>query len=292
MTLLKAARSYLGLCKATLSFFVAMSAATGFLLADHPTSTVLPALITGIFLMACGAGALNHCQEWKTDALMSRTSRRPIPAGRIQPSCARRFSMVLIGSGAIVLLSAGGWSVPLLGIAAVFGYNGFYTWAKRRYAFAAIPGALIGAIPPAMGWLAGGGYFDTRLAVVCFFFFMWQVSHFLIHQKIFGKEYEAIRLPAVTAVLAGSQIDRLMFQWLLAAAVSLQLVTLQGLIHSSLIHLSLLAASLGLIAGGISILVRHAPNYSAIFSSTNAFMLAAMTLILIDRFPCCLGPSG
>jgi protoheme IX farnesyltransferase len=292
MTLRETVRSYLGLSKVTISFFAALSAATGLLLANQPLGAALPALIMGVFLMACGACALNHYQERKTDALMPRTSGRPLPSGKIQPVDALRFSLVLIGSGAAVLLSIGVLTAPLLGLAAILWYNGFYTWLKAHNAFAAIPGALVGAIPPAIGWTAGGGSFDARLAAICFFFFMWQVPHFLIHQQAFGKEYEENHLPSLTAVFTGAQLDRLTFQWLLAAAVSLQLIIFYGLIQSSLVHISLLAASLWFAAGAIALMRRRTPRYTGIFMSTNTFMLVSMLLIVADRLPRCLGWAG
>ena len=292
MTLRETVRSYLGLCKATISFFAALSAATGLLLANHSHGTALPVLIMGVFLMACGACALNHYQERKTDGLMPRTADRPIPAGKIQPADALLFSLVLSGSGLAVLLSTGVWTAPLLGLAAILWYNGLYTWLKVRNAFAAIPGALVGAIPPAIGWTMGGGHFDARLAAICFFFFMWQVPHFLIHQQAFRKEYEEIHLPSLTTVFTGTQLDRLTFQWLLAAAVSLQLVLYYGLIQSSLIHLSLIATSLWFITKGIALIKKRKPNYTDIFMSTNHFMLTAMLLIFADRLPRCVGWMG
>jgi heme o synthase len=293
MRLREAVRPYPGLCKATISFFAALSAAAGFLLADNPLGIVLPTLFTGVFLMACGASALNHYQDRKSDSLMTRTAGRPIPSGKIRPADALRFSLVMIGSGAVVLLFSGAIIAPLLGLAAVLWYNGFYTWLKAHHAFAAIPGALVGAIPPAIGWTAGGGYIcDARLAAICFFFFMWQVPHFLLHQHAFGKEYEAIPLPSLTAVFTGAQLDRLTFQWLLSAAASLQLVILYGLILSSLVQISLMAASLWFAARGITLIGRGAPGYPGIFKSTNHFMIVAIVLIFVDRFFGCMGWAG
>src|SRR5271157_5494885 len=121
-------RSYLCLCKVKISFFAALSAATGLLLAAHKPWPVLPALITGVFLMACGACALNHWQERATDALMRRTAKRPIPSGRIKPRHALVFGVVLIFAGAVALLFTGVLAAPLLGLSAAFWYNGFYVW--------------------------------------------------------------------------------------------------------------------------------------------------------------------
>lgn len=278
--------SYLCLCKVKISFFAALSAAAGVLLGAHDPWPVLPALITGVFLMSCGACALNHWQERTTDALMARTAKRPIPSGRVKPGHALFFAFALICSGVIVLLLTGTLAVSLLGIAAVLWYNGFYTWFKGRSAFAAIPGALIGAITPAIGWIAGGGNIvDPRLAVLSFFFFMWQVPHFFIHLLVFGKEYERAGLPSLTAVFTEAQLDRLTFQWIMATAVSLQLVILFGPIRSPLVHISLLLVSLWLAINGINLVRVHAPGYTGVFKRANYFMLMVILFMFFDKLP-------
>ena len=279
-------RSYLALCKVKISFFASLSAATGLLLTGRPPGAGLFALFTGVFLMACGACALNHYQERKTDALMARTAGRPMPAGRIEPGRALCFAITLVCSGCVVLMSTGTLAAPLLGLTAVLWYNGFYTWLKTRTAFAVIPGALVGAIPPAIGWIAGGGsLLDPRLAAFSFFFFMWQVPHFFIHLLAFGKEYEEAGLPSLTVVFTGAQLNRLTFQWILATAASLQLVGLFGLIQSPLVQISLLAVSLWLAVQGVNFMKGREQGYISIFKRTNYFMLIVMLLIFIDKLP-------
>ena len=280
------ARSYLCLCKVKISFFAALSAATGLLLGAHGPWVVMPALVTGVFLMACGACALNHWQERATDALMRRTARRPIPSGRIKPGHALFFAVALVCAGAIVLFFTGALAAPLLGLAAVLWYNGFYTWFKSRNAFAAVPGALVGAIPPAIGWIAGGGsLLDPRLVVLSFFFFMWQVPHFLIHLLAFGREYEEAGLPSLTEIFSGAQLDRLTFQWIIATAASLQLVIFFGLLRSPIIHISLIAVSLWLAINGTNLIRGREPEYTSVFRRNNYFMLMVMMFIFLDKLP-------
>ena len=279
-------RSYLCLCKVKISFFAALSAATGLVLGTQSPWSVLPTLMAGVFLMACGACALNHWQERATDALMLRTARRPIPSGKIKPGRALFFAVTLISSGTIVLFLTGTLAAPLLGLAAVFWYNSFYTWLKSRSAFAAIPGAMVGAIPPAIGWIAGGGsLLDPRSAALSFFFFMWQVPHFFIHLLAFGKEYEEAGLPSLTAVFTRAQLDRLTFQWITATAVSLQLVIFFGLLQSALVHVSLTAVSLWLVINGTNFMREHEPSYKDVFKKTNYFMLMVMIFIFFDKLP-------
>ena len=88
---------------------------------------------------------------------MTRTSRRPIPSGKIRPGQALGLALLLILSGEGLLLFTGNTAVPLLGAVAVCWYNVLYTGLKKVSAFAVVPGALVGAIPPVMGWAAGGG---------------------------------------------------------------------------------------------------------------------------------------
>ena len=279
-------RSYLCLCKVKISFFAALSAATGLLLVAHKPWPALPPLVAGVFLMACGACALNHWQERATDALMRRTAKRPIPSGRIKPGHALVFGVALIFAGAVTLLFTGVLAAPLLGLSAAFWYNGFYIWFKSRNAFAAIPGALVGAIPPAMGWITGGGsLLDARLAVLSFFFFMWQVPHFFIHLLVFGKEYEEAGFPSLTTFFTGDQLDRLTFQWIMATSVSLQLVIIYGPLQSPLIHMSLIAVSLWLAINGINFIRAHVSGYTGVFKRTNHFMLMVMLFMFFDKLP-------
>jgi protoheme IX farnesyltransferase len=217
---------------------------------------------------------------------MQRTARRPIPAGRITPVSALSFAFTLICSGAIALFFTGTVAAPILGLGAVLWYNGPYTWLKKHSAFAAIPGALVGAIPPAIGWMAGGGsLLDPRLAVISFFFFMWQVPHFFIHLLAFGEEYEAAGLPSLTAVFTKAQMARLTFQWIMATAMSLQLVIFCGLVGSPLVRISLIAISLWLVMSGINFVRGRESGYTGLFKRTNYFILLVMILIFFDKLP-------
>jgi protoheme IX farnesyltransferase len=273
----------LSLCKPGISFYASMSAVAGLIIASRSPWAAVPLVGAGVFLMACGACAFNQYQERATDALMARTAGRPIPTGRIEPRPALFLSAALLCAGCTVLGLTGPPAAPLLGIAAVLWYNGFYTWFKARNAFAAIPGAMAGAVPPAIGWVVGGGsLLDPRLAFLCCFFFMWQVPHFFAHQLAFGKEYEEIGFPSLIAVFTGPQLKRLICQWLIAAAVGLQVV-IYGLIGSPFVRAALLAVSLWAAAIGIRVMTGRRPGYTGAFRATNYFILAVMLLIFLDK---------
>ena len=213
------------LTKLKISVFATLSACAGFILARGGISWEMATPGMGILLLACGSCALNQYQEREIDRRMLRTRGRPLPAGKMPPAQALLTSGVLIGSGFLVLFLLGrGW-VWLLGLFAVFWYNGVYLYLKRRTAWAILPGALIGAIPPAIGWVSGeGGLTDPRLGAICFFFFIWQVPHFWVLLLIFSEDYERAGLPNLARRLTAGKLERITFFWILSTAASCILI--------------------------------------------------------------------
>jgi protoheme IX farnesyltransferase len=286
MMMKEAARIALCLCKVRISLFSSLSAAMGFFLVADPAWEMFPALFAGVFLLACGACALNQYQERDVDARMPRTAKRPIPSGKIPPGRALGVALLLILTGEGLLLLVGNAVVPTLGMAAVLWYNVLYTGLKKKSAFAAVPGALIGAIPPAMGWTAGGGRLaDPSLAALAFFFFMWQVPHFWLHVLSYGSDDRAAGLPSLSDVFHNAQLERLTCQWVSATAVSALLLGLCGLLQSPPAKILLFAVSLWLVFDGITLPMRGESSHAKLFRHTNYYMLLVMTLALVDRLP-------
>ncbi|MGV8057235.1 MAG: UbiA family prenyltransferase [Smithellaceae bacterium] len=167
------------LCKAKIALLATLSAVAGLFLASTPSGRLTVVLMLGVFLLASGAGALNHYQERHTDLLMNRTAGRPLPAGRIKPETALFLSILLISSGCVILLAGGSPAAAILGLAAVFWYNGFYTWFKARNSFAAIP-RRSGRCHPAGNRLAGRRRKYARFQACRSLFFLLCVAGFFI----------------------------------------------------------------------------------------------------------------
>jgi protoheme IX farnesyltransferase len=210
---------YLILCRAWISLFAACSAATGFFLAPgrHASGVLIP--VASVFLLACGASALNQYQERDIDAKMKRTRGRPLPSGALTPSRAMTVSAALMLAG-LSLAFLNGPVAFTLGLLALVWYNGIYTPLKRTTAFAAIPGAAVGMIAPAIGWASGGAAFDGKIASICFIFFLWQVPHFWLLVLRHGDDYERAGLPSLTKVMTKAQIARITYAWITAAVVA------------------------------------------------------------------------
>jgi heme o synthase len=279
--------AYPELCKMKISFFSALSATAGFCAASSALSAEMVLPVLGVFVLACGSSALNQYQEMDVDARMTRTKKRPLPSGRIAPSNALYLSMALVSSGLILLAVAGSLSAAVLGICAMLWYNGVYTHLKRKTAFAVIPGALVGAIPPAIGWLLGGGGLkDPRLSALCFFFFMWQVPHFWVLLLFHGKEYETAGLPSLSGIFTRTQLVRITRHWMFATVVSSLLIFLYGLVYTHFMTLLLFTVSVWFVWQGIKLTSAHEVTEilsHAIFRKINYYMVSVIILISFDQ---------
>ncbi|HAR45796.1 MAG TPA: protoheme IX farnesyltransferase [Nitrospiraceae bacterium] len=275
----------LRLLRPSVSLFAALSTAAGALL--HFRGEVGPALVasSAVFLLAAGASGLNQYQERELDAMMERTRHRPLPSGSMTPARALIISCALLASGLVLLIPAGGSSAVLLGVAAIVWYNGVYTFLKRKTAFAAVPGALVGALPPAIGWIAAGGsLFDGQLVLLCLFFYLWQIPHFWLLVLRYGEQYEAAGLPSLRRVFREGQLARLTLVWTVAAAASALLLPLAGLVRSPALSLPLGAVVLLIIMSGIGSYIRRVlPGaQSKAFRRINGFVLIVTLILALD----------
>ena len=275
-------QQYGNLCKVKVCVFSALSAMAGCLLAPVPTIGKLLSLALGVFLLACGGSALNQYQERATDALMERTCHRPIPAGHIRPLRALWFALAVLVLALAMLAVIGGLTALLLGLFAVLWYNLLYTYLKRKSAFAICPGALVGVIPPAIGWVAGGGVLsDPRLWALGFLFFMWQMPHFWLLMLDCGKEYEKAGLPCLSTIFPQGQLRRIIFHWIVALAVSSLCISLYGLADAPLLQAALFAAAAWITWNGKNLLVRDGDT-GRLFRMVNAYMFAMVLGIALD----------
>jgi protoheme IX farnesyltransferase len=217
---------------------------------------------------------------------MDRTKSRPIPSGRLNPEAALWISIGLILSGSLLLFFGVGDLALALGLFAVLWYNLIYTPLKQRTAFAAVPGALVGAIPPVLGWTAGGGeIFDPRIGGVALFFFIWQIPHFWLLLLDVSKDYENVRLPSVTKIFSQEQIKRIVFVWLLSAGVSSLILPLFGFLNSSLFYFVLVAAASWLFWNTIMLLRSEGDqgSWRASFIKLNVYAILVISVLSADR---------
>jgi protoheme IX farnesyltransferase len=246
---------------------------------------IIPVL-TGILFIACSSAVLNHIQEWKTDALMDRTKNRPIPSGRITLFSSLNIAATLLIAGSIILYVGGGLLALSLALLNLVWYNGVYTLLKKINPLAIIPGSLVGAIPPAVGWVAAGGYiFDPQIIIVSFFFFIWQIPHFWLLLLVFSKDYEQAGFPTLTQIFNPAQLTRITFIWIIATVVTVLIIPLFGIVKYPVIDFSLLMAGIWLSWKAFKLLksTESRLSFRFAFREINIFALLVVILVSIDK---------
>lgn len=150
--------------------------------------TLLHALV-GTLLVAMSASALNQWLETERDALMHRTSDRPLPSGRLHPAEVLTLAAVTIVLGTLYLGLLVNWTAAGWGLLTWFMYVWVYTPLKVVSPFNTTVGAVAGALPLLIGWSAVGAPLDVRAAAMFAIVFLWQFPHFMAIAWIYRHQY-------------------------------------------------------------------------------------------------------
>lgn len=273
----------LELGKVRISLPIALSALVGFTMKTGSFSGEVWMLMSGVFLMSCSSGAINHIQEYKTDALMPRTKNRPIPSGKISEKGAIWVAFLFFVIGGTILFASFPPIVFITSFLTLLSYNIIYTPLKKLTAFAVVPGSLVGALPPYIGWFAGGGeLIDEQIIWVALFFFIGQIPHFWLLLLMFGKEYTLAGYPSLNSVFNDNQIKRLSYTWILATiatAFVVALTVLQGTITMLILLVYIFYLLFSLTSG---IMVKKDIPVRASFLKLNFMYLLMMIVLIVD----------
>ncbi len=185
------ARVYLDLAKARLSALVLVTTAIGFLLAPLASFDLMRFgwTLIGTALAAFGANALNQCLEAERDARMPRTRNRPLPSGQITPAAAWSFALCCAIVGPVVLWLTIGGLAAMLAAATVALYIFMYTPMKVLTPLNTLVGAVCGAIPPMIGWVAATGDLTAPAWILAAILFLWQMPHFFALAWMYRDDY-------------------------------------------------------------------------------------------------------
>ncbi len=197
-------KNYFDLTKFGIVTFVLFTATGGYFIGqpfiDDISYLDLAFTLVGLYFLSSGSFALNQFQEWEIDQRMPRTSKRPIPSGRVAPKNALIFALSMLSIGFVLNLAVS-WKVALLGLVTVFFYNYLYTvkW-KRKSPFAAVPGAIPGAMPFVIGYTAASNViFDWINFYFFLVMFFWQMPHFWALALRYKDDYAEGGIPVLPA---------------------------------------------------------------------------------------------
>ena len=171
---------YVQLTKLSLSALVVFSAVMGYLIATGAGFSLpsLLALSIGGFLVAGSSNAFNQVIEKDTDRLMNRTADRPLPSGRMSVTEAIITASAMGIAGVLILWKALNPVCGLLSLLSLLLYVFVYTPAKKVTPFSVLIGAIPGAFPPLLGWIAAKNEIGLEALVLYAVQFIWQFPHF------------------------------------------------------------------------------------------------------------------
>ena len=201
---------YIALMKPRVMSLVVFTALVGLMVTPGHLHPVLGfAALLCITIGAGAAGALNMWYDADVDAVMRRTSRRPIPAGRVLPREALAFGVTLaIGSIAVLGLVANWLAASLLAFT-IFFYVAVYTmWLKRATPQNIVIGGAAGAFPPTIGWAAATGTIGLESVLLFLIIFFWTPPHFWALSLWRAEEYARAGIPMLPVVAGRAETRR------------------------------------------------------------------------------------
>ncbi len=277
---------YWELMKPRLVFLVLFSTMIGYFLAagNFSPAPVFWAMMGGTSLVAAASMVLNQWMERDVDALMTRTHRRPIPSGRVDPAEALGFGLVLAVLGIGILEMSVNSLASLIAALTLLSYLFLYTPLKRQTAWCTLVGALPGALPPLIGWAAARGtIWDSGAAVIFMILFLWQMPHFYAIAWIFRQDYAraGLQVLSVSDPEGGQLAKQSVTYALVLLPVSLlpTLIGLTGVFYFSgalLLGILLVAVS----AGCVRSMERGA---RILFRASIIYLSLLFILMLVDK---------
>jgi protoheme IX farnesyltransferase len=203
------AGDYFALLKPRVMSLVVFTALTGLAIAPAHVHPVIA--LTALLCIAVGAGAAGSLNMWydaDIDARMTRTARRPVPSGRIQPGEALAFGLVLATFAVVTLGLMVNLVSALLLAFTIFFYAVIYTaWLKRATPQNIVIGGAAGAFPPMIGWAAAAGSVSLEPILLFLIIFFWTPPHFWALSLYRADDYARAGVPMLP-VVAGDAATR------------------------------------------------------------------------------------
>src|SRR3954453_14524964 len=203
------ARDLITLTKPKVQSLLLFTTITTMYVAGDPSIGLVALTCLGGALSAGGAGAVNHYVDRDIDAVMSRTSTRPIPSGRLPAAVALWFGIGLAVASVLLLGLTVNWLAAALSLSGFLGYVFVYTlWLKRRTPQNIVIGAAAGAVPPLVAWAATTGGLSWWAVYLFAIVFYWTPPHFWALSLLMKNEYAKAGVPMMPVVRGEDETRR------------------------------------------------------------------------------------
>lgn len=278
-------QALLELTKPSVTTLVMVTMVSGALAASRPIQPLLLAI--AMFATACVVGAANAFNMWMerdSDALMSRTRRRPLPTGRLSPEMVLGFGSLLAVVGLCLLATVVSSLSALLGWVALCSYVMAYTPLKRVTTWSLHVGAVPGAMPPLIGWASVTGSLSREAFALFAILFVWQLPHFLAIATFRAPEYARAGLKVQPNVSGPASTERAIILYCLlltAVAVAPWLMGMTGAVYGIIA----LACSLGFLGVALHGRGRLEPNKWArrLFIASMPYLVVVFAAFVASR---------
>ena len=276
---------YWELLKPRVMSLVVFTGFAGLFVAPGHLNPILGAI--AVLCIAVGSGAAGAINMWfdrDIDAVMARTSSRPIPSGRVQPGEALGFGVVL-AAGSVVVMGLGiNWAAAALLALAILFYVFVYTmWLKRRTPQNIVIGGAAGAFPPMIGWAAVTGDVSIASVVLFLLIFFWTPPHFWALALFRSGDYAKAGVPMLPVVAGAAATKR---QMLVYALILLPLALAPYALGIAGIWYAAGAAVLGGLFVLSSVRVLRSDDdkpAKQMFGFSILYLFALFALLIVDR---------
>ena len=282
---------FLQLLKPRVMSLVVFSGFAGLMVAPGHLHPLLAAVAVLCIAVGAGAsGAINMWYDRDIDAVMSRTRHRPIPAGRVEPSEAAGFGVVLAIVSVGMMGIAVNWLAAGLLASAILFYVLVYTmWLKRRTPQNIVIGGAAGAFPPMIGWAAETGHLGVAPIVLFLLIFMWTPPHFWALALFRSADYAKAGVPMLP-VVAGPRATKL--QMLIYTLLLFPLALLPWMLGIAGAVYGISAMVLGALFILAAVRVWFDPtdrSAKRMFAFSILYLFLLFALLIADRAPGLLG---
>lgn len=279
-------KDFIALTKPGLVLMLVLTTCVGFYLgSDGPVDWLLLLhTLAGTTLAAGGTLALNQFMERDRDALMRRTRKRPLPAGKLRPGQALGFGTAITVAGLIYLALV--VNVLSCGVTALITatYLFLYTPLKHRTTLSTVFGAVPGALPPVTGWAAARNELGLEAGVLFAILFLWQMPHALALAWLFREDYARAGFQLLPAVDPDGRFTSVQILINCLALTAFSLVPTMLGIAGVLYFYVAFSVGLGLLAFAIHLTVtRTQASARNLFFASLVFLMVQFSVMAYDK---------
>ena len=274
--------AFFELTKPRITFLILVSTALGFYLGSQGkiNSNQFAFTMVGTFLLAGGAGAINHFVEKDLDKLMDRTQSRPIPAGIISGKNALFFGVSITIIGFIILAALVNHLTAILGLITVLLYIFIYTPLKKITWLNTTIGAIPGAMPALGGWAASANELDPNAWILFSILFLWQHPHFYAIALMCKEDYKKAGFQMLPVIENESNRTNRQILWHAFLLIPVSLFFVVTGILGEIYFWGASALGFGYLISGIPLLRDTTVDNAKLLLKTSVIYLPALLIVI------------